>query len=180
MGNDSGNTKIVISEVMMPSKANVAGNVHGGEIMKMMDSTAFAAARRYSRANVVTARVDELEFHLPILIGDLVICTAEIVFVGRTSMEIAVNVEVEDLEQEGKPQKALSAYFTMVALDRNAKPKLLAKLPLDTEESRLAFAEGKRRYEEHKAKKMKKQEERAKQKAAADAERFKKSVLGNV
>lgn len=179
MSNESKNTKIVISEVMMPSKANVAGNVHGGEIMKMMDSTAFAAARRYSRANVVTARVDELEFHLPILIGDLVICTAEIVFVGRSSMEIAVNVEVEDLEQEGRPQKALSAYFTMVALDRNAKPKLIPPLPLDTEESKAAFAEGKRRYEEHKAKKRKIQEERAQQKAALEAEKFKKSVLGD-
>ena len=66
--------------------------------MKMMDSAAYAAARRYARSNVVTARVDELEFHLPILIGDLVVCTADIVFVGHSSMEIAVNVEVEDLE----------------------------------------------------------------------------------
>lgn len=147
------NTRIVISEVMMPSKANVAGNVHGGEIMKLMDSSAYAAARRYARANVVTARVDELEFHLPILIGDLVICTADIVFVGNSSMEIAVNVEVEDLENEGRPQKALSAYFTMVALDRNAKPKAIAPLPLNTEEAKAAFEEGKRRYEEHKAKK---------------------------
>lgn len=149
-------TRIVISEVMMPSKANVAGNVHGGEIMKMMDSSAYAAARRYSRSNVVTARVDELEFHLPILIGDLVICTADIVFVGHSSMEIAVNVDVEDLEREGKRQKALSAYFTMVALDRNAKPKALAPLLLDTEEAKSAFEEGKRRYEEHKAKKKRK------------------------
>ncbi len=99
----AGENRIIISEVMMPSQANVAGNVHGGEIMKMMDSAAYAAARRYARSNVVTARVDELEFHLPILIGDLVVCTADIVFVGHSSMEIAVNVEVEDLEHEGKP-----------------------------------------------------------------------------
>ena len=54
--------KIVISQVMMPNQANPSGNVHGGEIMKLMDSTAYAAARKYSRTNVVTARVDELEF----------------------------------------------------------------------------------------------------------------------
>ncbi|MBQ1890452.1 MAG: hypothetical protein II160_07100, partial [Selenomonas sp.] len=54
--------RIVISQVMMPSQTNPNGNVHGGEIMKMMDSTAYAAARRYARSNVVTARVDELEF----------------------------------------------------------------------------------------------------------------------
>lgn len=153
--------KIVISEVMMPSQANPNGNVHGGEIMKMMDSAAYAAARRYARSNVVTARVDELEFHLPILIGDLVVCTAEIVFVGHSSMEVAVNVEVEDLEHEGKPQRALSAYFTMVALDRNARPQSVPALVLDTDEAKNAFADGKRRYEEYKAKK-KRQAENAK------------------
>lgn len=54
------NTKLVISQVMMPSQTNPNGNVHGGEIMKMMDSTAYAVTRRYARSNVVTARVDEL------------------------------------------------------------------------------------------------------------------------
>ena len=105
----SENNRIVISQVMMPSQANPNGNVHGGEIMKMMDSTAYAAARKYARSNVVTARVDELEFHQPILIGDLVTCTAEIVFVGHSSMEVTVTVEVEDLDQEGRPQRALAA-----------------------------------------------------------------------
>ena len=145
--------RIVISQVMMPSQTNPNGNVHGGEIMKMMDSTAYAAARRYARSNVVTARVDELEFHLPILIGDLVTCTAEIVFVGHSSMEVAVNVDVEDLDQEGKPQRALTAYFTMVALDRNSRPKPVPPLILDTEEAKRAFEEGRERYEAHKARK---------------------------
>ena len=127
-------SRIVISEVMMPSQANPNGNVHGGEIMKLMDSAAYAAARRYARSNVVTARVDELEFHLPIRIGDL----------------------VEDLDDGSEPQLGLSAYFTMVALDRNARPKAVPPLELDTEEARVAFEEGKRRYEEHKARKKRK------------------------
>ena len=144
---------IIISAVMMPSQANVAGNVHGGEIMKIMDSAAYAAARRYAHANVVTARVDELEFHLPILIGDLVVCTANVVFVGNSSMEIAVEVQVEDLEHAGQPQLALSAYFTMVALDRNARPLKVPPLDLSTMEAQELFEEGRLRYEEHKAKK---------------------------
>ncbi|MFC2637533.1 acyl-CoA thioesterase [uncultured Mitsuokella sp.] len=151
--------RIVISEVMMPSQANPNGNVHGGEIMKIMDSAAYAAARKYARSNVVTARVDELEFHSPILIGDLVTCTAEIVFVGHSSMEIAVTVEVEDLDQEGRPQRALSAYFTMVALDRNSRPKSVPPLILDTEDAKRAFEEGRQRYEAHKARKKQQQEE---------------------
>ena len=145
--------KIVISQVMMPNQANPSGNVHGGEIMKLMDSTAYAAARKYSRTNVVTARVDELEFHLPIMIGDLVTCSAEVVFVGHSSMEIAVEVVVEDLDQECCPQRALSAYFTMVALDRNSRPKSVPHLSLDTEEAKRAFEDGKKRYERYKERK---------------------------
>ena len=146
---------LVISEVMMPSQANVAGNIHGGEIMKLMDSTAYAAARRYARSNVVTARVDELEFHLPIFIGDLVICTAQVVYVGRSSMEVAVTVDVEDLESEGR-NRALSAFFTMVSLDKKGRPNIVPELILDTPEERSAFEEGKRRYEAYKAKKNRK------------------------
>ncbi len=145
-------SKLVISEVMMPSQANVAGNIHGGEIMKLMDSTAYATARRYARSNVVTARVDELEFHLPIFIGDLVICTGQVVFAGKSSMEVAVVVEVEDLEHEGR-KRALSAFFTMVALDKKARPFAVPELILETPEEETMFAEGKRRYENYKAKK---------------------------
>lgn len=61
--------KIVMSQVMLPHQANVAGNVHGGEIMKFMDMAAAAAAMKFSKGNCVTARVDELQFHLPILSG---------------------------------------------------------------------------------------------------------------
>lgn len=160
--------KIVISEVMMPSQANPNGNVHGGEIMKIMDSAAYAAARKYARSNVVTARVDELEFHMPILIGDLVTCTAQIVFVGHSSMEVAVTVEVEDLDEEGRPQRALSAYFTMVALDRNSRPKSVPSLILDTEEARTAFEEGRQRYEAHKERKK---HQRDAEKHRADAKK---------
>ena len=80
-------------------------------------------------------------------------CTAEIVFVGHSSMEVAVNVDVEDLDQEGKPQRALTAYFTMVALDRNSRPKPVPPLILDTEEAKRAFEEGRERYEAHKERK---------------------------
>ena len=155
-------TKIYLSEVMMPSQTNPNGNVHGGELMKMMDSTAYAAARKYSRSNVGTARVDELEFHTPILIGDLVTCTAEVIYVGHTSMEVAVNVEVEVLEAEQGPQHALSAYFTMVALDRNGRPMAVPPLELETEEAKAAFEAARKRHELYHERK--KQRELAKQK----------------
>jgi acyl-CoA hydrolase len=106
--------------------------------------------------------VDELEFHTPILIGDLVTCTAEVIYVGHTSMEVAVNVEVEVLEAEQGPQHALSAYFTMVALDRNGRPMAVPPLELETEEAKAAFEAARKRHELYHERK--KQRELAKQK----------------
>ena len=150
------NRQIIMSQVMLPNQANVAGNVHGGEIMKFMDTTAGAVAMKYSKSNCVTARVDELEFHLPIFVGALVTCTATVVYVGRTSMEVFVNVEVEDLESDNGPQKALSAYFTMVAMGKNGKPQIVPEYIPETEEEIQRHEEAKVRVQEHKEKKMKK------------------------
>ena len=83
MNNMDVRNQIVMSQVMLPHQANVAGNVHGGEIMKFMDTAAGAVAMKYAKANCVTARVDELEFHLPIFVGALVTCTASIVYVAK-------------------------------------------------------------------------------------------------
>ena len=150
-------SKIITSEVVWPSSSNVAGNMHGGDLMKIMDSTAYASSRRYANCNTVTARVDELQFHQPVYIGDLVTCTGEVVYVGRSSMQVKILVEVESLECKDVcyKAKALSAYFTMVALDENNKPKEVPSLILETEEDKLNFEEGKARYEEQKAKKNK-------------------------
>lgn len=136
---------ITMSQVMLPHQANVAGNVHGGEIMKFMDTAAGAVAIKYARSNCVTARVDELEFHLPIFVGALVTCTATVVYVGRTSMEIFVNVEVEDLESESGPQKALSAYFSMVAMGRNGRPQQVPEFTPETEDEKRLHEEAKAR-----------------------------------
>ena len=108
---------------------------------------------RYSKSNCVTARVDELEFHLPIFVGALVTCTATVVYVGKTSMEVFVNVEVEELESNNGPQKALSAYFTMVAMGRNGRPQRVLEYIPETEEEIRVFEEAKVRKEQHQAKK---------------------------
>lgn len=147
------NNQIIMSQVMLPHQANVAGNVHGGEIMKFMDTAAGAVAIKYSKSNCVTARVDELEFHLPIFVGALVTCTAKVVYVGRTSMEIFVNVEVEDLESNNGPQRALSAYFTMVAMGRNGRPQVVPPYSPETEEEIKEFEAAKVRIEQYKIRK---------------------------
>jgi len=145
-------SKTVMSQIVLPEQANPAGHIHGGEIMKMMDNTAYVVARKHCRTNVVTARVDELEFYQPIFVGQLVTCKGQLVFVGRTSMEVAVRVEVEDLSIDQTPITALTAFFTMVALDDKGCPVQVPRLVLETEEEKVAFEEGKRRYESYKRK----------------------------
>ncbi len=145
------NGKIIMSQVMLPHQANVAGNVHGGEIMKLMDTAAGAVAIKYSKGNCVTARVDELEFHLPIFVGALVTCTATLVYVGKSSMEVFVQVEAEDLESNNGPQIALSAYFTMVAMGRNGRPQTVPPFTPETEEELQRYEEAKVRRAQRQA-----------------------------
>ncbi len=145
-------SKTVMSQIVLPEQANPAGNIHGGEMMKMMDNTAYVVARKHCRRDVVTARVDELEFHQPVFVGQLVTCKGQLVFVGRSSMEVAVRVEVEDLSCDKPPVIALTAFFTMVALDEHGQPVEVPRLILETEEEKRAFEEGKRRYEMYKRK----------------------------
>lgn len=153
MGKTIAYSRTILSEIMLINKANPAGNIHGGEIMKLMDSAAGAVAKRHSRSNIVTTRVNEIEFNIPIHVGDLLICTAELVFVGRSSMEVLIVVEVEDLRVEAPKQKALSGYFTMVAIDKNGRPVKVPELILETPEEEKRFQDRKKRYLEFKNKK---------------------------
>ncbi|KYZ77887.1 acyl-CoA thioesterase [Anaerosporomusa subterranea] len=133
--------------VMLPHQANVAGNVHGGEIMKMMDNAAYVAAHKHARSSVVTARVDELIFHQPIYVGNLVTCHAYLTFVGKSSMEVSVVVSVEDLYKEKSSNCALTALFSMVAINAGGHPMPVPSLELTTDHEKAVFEEAKLRYE---------------------------------
>ncbi len=139
-------SRSILSEVMLINKANPSGNIHGGEIMKLMDATAGVVAIRHSRCNVVTTRVNELEFMIPVHVGNLLVCTAELAFVGRSSMEILVMVEVEDLRVEAPKRIALTGYFTMVAIDKDGRPVEVPKLKLETAEEVKRYQERHKEY----------------------------------
>jgi len=128
-----GETRFTMSQMMNPQDANLAGNVHGGVIMKLIDIAGGVAAVRHCRSNVVTASIDRLDFHQPIFIGDLVTFKASLNLVGRTSMEIGVLVESESL-RTGEVRKAASAYLTYVALGKDRRPVQVPPLILETEE----------------------------------------------
>lgn len=117
----------------MPEHANTMGHVFGGVILSMMDKTAAIAAFRHSRSGVVTASIDRVDFREPIHLGDLVVMKASINFVGRSSMEVGVRVEVEDL-MTGLRRHTNSCYLTFVAVDRNGRPIEVPQLKPETDE----------------------------------------------
>ena len=137
----------VLAQLVLPMQANVAGNVHGGEIMKLMDSAAGVAAQKHAHTNCVTARVEELNFKRPVLVGELVTCKAQVIYAGRTSMEVFVTVESEDTIK-GRKQIALTAFFTMVSLDKSGKPAKVAPITYNDNDiyEKKMYCEGEKRY----------------------------------
>lgn len=152
-------SSVTLSNIMMPEHANPSGNVHGGEIMKLMDNAAGVVAIRHARTNVVTARVDSLKFLQPIRVSNVITCCGQLTFVGKSSMEISVTVTVEDLTKEEPAKTALTSFFTFVALDDNGYPQQVPGLELRTQQERLDWEAGRLRYlsykEEQKAQKTK-------------------------
>jgi uncharacterized protein (TIGR00369 family) len=124
---------VVLAQVMIPEDANPAGNVHGGVIMKLIDTTAGVVAVRHARCNVVTASIDRLDFHNPVYVGNLVFFKGSLNMVGKTSMEIGVRVEAENV-LTGELRHTASAYLTFVALDSQGKPHSVPPLLFETEE----------------------------------------------
>lgn len=126
-------SRVKMALQMNPQDANPAGNVHGGVIMKMIDTTAGVAAARHARSNVVTASIDRLDFHSPVFVGDLLSLKASLNMVGRTSMEVGVRVEAEDL-RTGQVRHTASAYLTFVALDGDGRPMEIQPLVCESED----------------------------------------------
>jgi uncharacterized protein (TIGR00369 family) len=139
-------TSVVIAQMMIPQDANPAGNIHGGVIMKLIDTAASVVAARHARSNVVTASIDRLDFHHPAYIGDLLFFRASLNLVGKTSMEVGVRVEAENL-RTGEVRRTNSAYLTYVALDEKGRPCEVPPLILENEDDRRRNSEARSRRE---------------------------------
>lgn len=132
------------SEIMMPSDANILGHVFGGAILAMMDKTAAVAAIRHARTSCVTVSIDRVDFREPIHVGDLVIMKASVNYTGRTSMEVGVRVEAEDMIT-GVRRHTNSCYLTFVAVDRNGRPVEVPEVVPETEEEQRRWQEAQER-----------------------------------
>ena len=122
------NEPIIITMLMTPDMANFSGNVHGGNLLKILDQVAYTCAARYSGKYAVTLSVDQVHFKEAIKIGELVTFYSSVNYVGKTSMEVGVKVVAEDIQTHQK-RHTNSCYFTMVAVDEHGKPTQVP--PLD-------------------------------------------------
>ncbi|MEM7599538.1 MAG: acyl-CoA thioesterase [Pseudomonadota bacterium] len=131
----SGNRTLEMTVLMTPEMANFSGNVHGGALLNLLDRVAFSCASRYSGRYCVTLSVDQVIFKKPIFVGELVTFLASINATGRSSMEVGIRVEAEEI-QSGKVRHTNSCYFTCVAVDDDRKPVAVPKLIPEGDEAR--------------------------------------------
>ncbi|GAC1693549.1 MAG: acyl-CoA thioesterase [Gemmatimonadaceae bacterium] len=145
------------SQLMMPQDANALGHVFGGVVLSMMDKAAAVAAIRHARLPCVTVSIDRVDFREPIHVGDLVVMKASVNYAGRTSMEIGVRVEAEDLPT-GRRRHTNSCYLTFVAVDRNGRPVdvpgVVPETPGEARRYEAAQNRRRRRLEERSAEKL--------------------------
>lgn len=138
--------RLTMSVLMTPDKANFSGNVHGGEMLKLLDEVAYACASRFSGNYVVTLSVDQVVFKQPVRIGELVTFLATVNLTGRTSLEVGVKVVAENI-QKRSCRHTNSCYFTMVAINDDGKPVPVEPVVLDSPEDRRRHEGAKRRRE---------------------------------
>jgi len=134
-----------MAELVLPHQANVHGSVLGGTVMHWIDLAAAVVANRHCRRPVVTAAIDEMSFLAPILVGQLALIRARITLADRSSMEIRVEVDSEDL-LSGERKHTSTAYVTFVAIDPvTRRPVAVPPLVLETDEERAENARAKER-----------------------------------
>jgi uncharacterized protein (TIGR00369 family) len=137
-------SRVTLSALMGPQNANGHGNVHGGVIMKMVDEAGALVAMRHARTPVVTVAVDSMTFMKPIYVGNLVMCHAELTYVGRTSMEVRVEV-ISEHPLSGTSTRTNTAYLVYVALDENGHPTTVPDLIYETQEEQTRADEARER-----------------------------------
>lgn len=137
-------SRIVLTQLMGPGDANPHGNVHGGVIMKLCDEAGGMASTKHARRPSVTVVVDSMAFHSPVQVGDLVTVTAEVTWVGRSSMETRVVVTAENVIS-GEITHTNTAYFVYVALDEKGKPTQAPPLKCESVEEEERFERAKSR-----------------------------------
>jgi acyl-CoA hydrolase len=135
-----------MAQIMEPQHANFLGKVFGGTILSMIDLCAYTTASRFAGSLCVTASIDRVDFHEPIEVGELVTLIGIVSFVGRTSVEVTIEVYAEDIYKQTK-RHTNTARVTTVALGKDSKPVEVPRLICETREDKIRFLEGRLRRE---------------------------------
>jgi acyl-CoA hydrolase len=145
-GRDVAHSEVSLSQVIMPAQAGPGGLfAHGGEIIKLMDTAAGLTALRHSHCQVVTLRIEGINFLHPVRVGNLITVKSKMTFAGKSVMEIQVRVIAEYVLKE-RVWEALTSYFIFVAVDEFGKHKEVPPLIVSSEEERKLFEAGRERY----------------------------------
>jgi acyl-CoA hydrolase len=133
--------RTTLSQIMTSLDVNLLGTVHGGVVMRLVDSVAGAAAGRHSHGPAVTVSMDEMVFLDPVRVGDLVHVHGQVNWAGRTSMEIGVRVTAERWNETAPPLHVASAYLVFVGVDEDGRPRRVPPVLPETADDRRRFAE---------------------------------------
>src|SRR5689334_2016194 len=137
-------SRFTLSALMGPQDANAQGNVHGGVIMKMVDEAGALVAMRHFRTAIVTVAIDSMTFVEPIFVGNLVLCSAELTYVGRTSMETQVEV-IAQKPLHGTSKFSNIAFLVYVTIDANGQPIPVPEVKVETDLERARAQEARER-----------------------------------
>ena len=125
---------VTMTELVLPQHTNTLGTCFGGQVLSWIDIAASVCAGRHAGGVCVTVAFDDVHFKLPIQLGDIVHIEARMAYVGRSSMEIAIECSRETFA--GCRQLAIEAFVTFVALDADGKPKPVPGLEIKTDKDR--------------------------------------------
>lgn len=132
--------------VMSAIHSNAMGNAHGGELIKIMDNAGGLASYKHSKGMVVTARMDDIVFHKPVHMGNVLNCVGQLIYVGNSSMLSYVALYIYDVK-DGSNTLAVSGFTTMVHIANNVPTKVPELVPT-TKEEQEAYRFGEKKYEE--------------------------------
>ncbi len=145
MGKTPEETKVVMTELVLPNMTNLLGNLLGGELMHRMDIAGALACMRHSGAQVTTVAVDAIEFKHPVRLGEMVSVEAKLVWTGKTSMKVKITATAENLAT-GAVIVTNVAMFTFVAMGRDGRKITVPKLLPQTDEEKSDFEREERAY----------------------------------
>jgi acyl-CoA hydrolase len=131
-------TVVIKTELVLPSMANLMNNLQGGQMMHFMDIAGALSCRRHAGCEVATVAVEKIEFRYPVKVGEVIILTSKLTWVGRSSMKVKISVISENLKL-GETKLTNVAYFTYVALGDDGRPVTVPRLSPETQEEQDAF-----------------------------------------